>query len=105
MKKILLLLVAVMTAWAANAAHTVYFDNASTNYGNPYCYAWNGSANNSWPGVKMEPVTGTIYSYTTDETYVSVIFNNGKNKVHPRFRVMRLSCSANSRSLKYSSSL
>lgn len=45
----------------------------------PYCYMWIvGKINNgSWPGVKMTKVKDNIYSYTLDNDYVNIFFNNG----------------------------
>lgn len=45
----------------------------------PYCYMWiDGNTNNhAWPGVQMTKVKDNIYSYTLDNDYVNVIFNNG----------------------------
>lgn len=37
-----------------------------------------GNTNNhAWPGVQMTKVKDNIYSYTLDNDYVNVIFNNG----------------------------
>lgn len=62
---------------------TVYYDNSTSNWSEVYCYEWNSSntseKNNSWPGVKMTLVSGSIYSYTASKTFDKVIFSNGSN--------------------------
>lgn len=47
----------------------------------PYCYMWVDSKtdNHAWPGVQMTKVKDNIYSYTLDNDYVNVIFNNGSD--------------------------
>ena len=47
----------------------------------PYCYMWVDSKTNngSWPGVQMTKVKDNIYSYTLDNDYVNIIFNNGSD--------------------------
>ena len=47
----------------------------------PYCYMWiDGKTNNhAWPGVQMTKVKDNIYSYTLDNNYVNIIFNNGSD--------------------------
>lgn len=61
---------------SAATGDTVYCE---TDGFEPYCYMWiDGNNNNSkWPGVKMTKVKDNIYSYTLDNDYVNVIFNNG----------------------------
>lgn len=47
----------------------------------PYCYMWVDSKtnNHAWPGVQMTKVKDNIYSYTLDNDYVNIIFNNGSD--------------------------
>ena len=61
---------------SAATGDTVYCE---TDGFEPYCYMWiDGKTNNgSWPGVKMTKVKDNIYSYTLDNDYVNIIFNNG----------------------------
>lgn len=61
---------------SAATGDTVYCE---TDGFEPYCYMWIvGKTNNgSWPGVKMTKVKDNIYSYTLDNDYVNIIFNNG----------------------------
>lgn len=61
---------------SAATGDTVYCE---TDGFEPYCYMWiDGKTNNgSWPGVKMTKVKDNIYSYTLDNDYVKIIFNNG----------------------------
>ncbi len=61
------------------ASGTVYFENNS-NWGEVYCYMWNGGGeqkNAEWPGQKMTLVSGKVWSYTASTDYQNVIFNNG----------------------------
>lgn len=61
---------------SAATGDTVYCE---TDGFEPYCYMWiDGNTNNGkWPGVKMTKVKDNIYSYTLDNDYVKIIFNNG----------------------------
>ncbi|MGN0501427.1 MAG: starch-binding protein, partial [Ruminococcus sp.] len=63
---------------SAATGDTVYCE---TDGFEPYCYMWiDGKTNNgSWPGVKMTKVKDNIYSYTLDNDYVNIIFNNGSD--------------------------
>lgn len=62
----------------------VYFDNSSSNWNQPYCYAWNTSDGNNpissgWPGSKMKLWKDNIwYWICPDNEYPNkVIFNPG----------------------------
>ena len=71
------------------ATKTIYFVNAS-NWGDPKCYAWNGSNtsdNNGWAGVAINVETGhqkggkEIYKIELKDSYTMCIFsNNGSDK-------------------------
>ncbi|MFA5421874.1 MAG: InlB B-repeat-containing protein [Bacilli bacterium] len=37
-------------------------------------YAWEGAANNTWPGARMTNVSGDIYSYTLPSEYTNFVF-------------------------------
>ena len=63
---------------------TYYFEN-TYDWSAVYAYAYKGSSNNSWPGVKMQKV-GTNYGHDVygikfdyAGQYSTLIFNNGKN--------------------------
>ncbi|MCH5299241.1 MAG: starch-binding protein [Ruminococcus sp.] len=63
---------------------TYYFEN-TYDWSAVYVYAFKGSSNNSWPGVKMQKV-GTNYGHDVygikleyAGQYSTLIFNNGKN--------------------------
>ena len=59
---------------------TIYFVN-NKKWTKVQAYAWNSTANNTWPGVALT-ATGEkvadydVYSYTAPQGYVNVIFNN-----------------------------
>lgn len=63
---------------SAATGDTVYCE---TDGFEPYCYMWVDSktSNGSWPGVKMTKIKDNIYSYTLDNDYVNIIFNNGSD--------------------------
>ena len=63
---------------SAATGDTVYCE---TDGFEPYCYMWidGKTSNGSWPGVKMTKVKDNIYSYTLDNDYVNIIFNNGSD--------------------------
>ena len=75
-------------------AYTIYYDNSSTNWGAPYAYFWdyddgsNPTYHTAWPGVKMDRVSGSIYSVTIENPtttngvkYDKLIFsNNGSSQ-------------------------
>ncbi len=67
--------------------YTVYFINGG-NWAEVYVYAWNEGADGfTWPGeamTKVEDVTVNgfdVYSYTFEDEYASVIFNNNNNGI------------------------
>ena len=59
--------------------YTIYFDNNGTNWENVNAYYWTVDPIVAWPGVAMTKVEGhdDFYSYTTTQSYVNIIFNNG----------------------------
>lgn len=63
---------------SAATGDTVYCE---TDGFEPYCYMWidGKTSNDDWPGVKMTKVKDNIYSYTLDNDYVNIIFNNGSD--------------------------
>lgn len=81
MKKLLLTLVACVTALAANA-WKVYFTNPD-GWNPVYIWAWNGGTNytgGSWPGAEMtkDPATG-LYSYSENTIAATLLFNEKGN--------------------------
>ncbi len=63
---------------------TVYFNN-TLGWKQPYAYIWreNGSndeALSSWPGKPMTHISGSVYYYTFDSKYDSIIFNDGNSQ-------------------------
>ncbi len=78
----LVLSAVLMGTIAATAAtgDTVYV-RANNGWTNLYCYMWDDSIGNNatWPGVKMTKVEDDVYSYTLNNNYTKVIFNNGSN--------------------------
>ncbi len=63
---------------------TVYFNN-TLGWEQPYAYIWreNGSndeALSSWPGKPMTHISGSIYYYTFNSKYDSIIFNDGNSQ-------------------------
>ena len=82
MKKYLTLLVAIVSAFALNAATTVYFIN-SDGWTTVNAYVWGDGGNKAgWPGEAMtktaQQINGfDVYSYDVDETlYPNIIFTN-----------------------------
>ena len=83
---LVLVVCAVMGVTASNselaqtgASGSVYYKNNS-NWGEVYCYMWNGGGetkNAEWPGVKMTNVKDNIWKYETSQNFDNVIFNNG----------------------------
>ena len=55
---------------------TVYFDNTSTHWVNPYIHYWGGDES-KWPGVKMNRHNGNIWSYTVPAGTTGCLFNAG----------------------------
>ena len=81
MKKLLLTLVACVTALAANA-WTVYFTNPE-GWAQPYVWAWHqpNNANDTggnWPGAPMEK-DGNLWKYTGTGNPSQLLFNIGSN--------------------------
>jgi len=73
-----MLLVGILPINVLALGRTVYFDNTAQ-WSNVYIYYWS-SANAgmiSWPGEKMQPVEGDLYSFTLPDGVTMVIFNNG----------------------------
>lgn len=66
---------------SAKSSDTVYV-NLDNGWSEVYCYMWSDGTtgeNAAWPGVPMTYVGGKVYSYTLDNDYKNVIFNNGNN--------------------------
>ena len=60
---------------------TVYFNN-TLGWKQPYAYIWRENDNNdeelsAWPGKPMTHISGSIYYYTFNSKYDSIIFNDG----------------------------
>lgn len=60
---------------------TVYFNN-TLGWKQPYAYIWRENGNNdeelsAWPGKPMTHISGSIYYYTFNSKYDSIIFNDG----------------------------
>ncbi len=60
---------------------TVYFNN-TLGWEQPYAYIWRENGNNdeplsAWPGKPMTHISGSIYYYTFNSKYDSIIFNDG----------------------------
>lgn len=87
MKKFYLMMLAMLTAIAANAT-TVYFENTD-NWSTVNAYAWNPE-NADWPGLKVTTTvtvtvqgsseTKTLYAYELPGAQTNIIFNNGNNQ-------------------------
>lgn len=63
---------------------TVYFNN-TLGWKQPYAYIWreNGNADeplSAWPGKPMTHISGSIYYYTFNSKYDSIIFNDGNSQ-------------------------
>ncbi|MBQ7965803.1 MAG: starch-binding protein [Ruminococcus sp.] len=63
---------------------TVYFNN-TLGWKQPYAYIWreNGNADeplSAWPGKPMTHISGSIYYYTFNAKYDSIIFNDGNQQ-------------------------
>ncbi|MBR2715555.1 MAG: starch-binding protein, partial [Ruminococcus sp.] len=63
---------------------TVYFNN-TLGWKQPYAYIWRENGNNdealsAWPGKPMTHISGSIYYYTFNSKYDSIIFNDGNSE-------------------------
>lgn len=59
----------------------VYVDAAATGLsGTPNAYLWDCTSGNTWPGVPMTLVEGTIYSIEVYSDAQNIIFNDGSNQ-------------------------
>lgn len=72
--------VGVVSASAATG-DTVYV-RVNNGWSKVNCYMWTDGlgSNASWPGKAMTKVEDGVYSYTLDNDYTSVIFNNGSDQ-------------------------
>ncbi len=62
---------------------TVYFNN-TLGWEQPYAYIWRENGNSdealsAWPGKPMTHISGSIYYYTFNAKYDSIIFNDGNS--------------------------
>lgn len=58
--------------------YRVYYNNTN-NWATPYCYAWNATGNNTWPGSAMTKDDTTGYWYADfDFEPTNVIFSNNR---------------------------
>lgn len=74
---IILSCVITPTVNAADNEKIVYLKN-STNWEQVYCYMWdNKGTNANWPGELMKNEKGDIWSYSINNNYTNIIFNNG----------------------------
>lgn len=67
----------------AEGQTTVYFNN-TLGWEQPYAYIWqeNGDSDvalSAWPGKPMTHISGSIYYYTFNSKYDSIIFNDGNS--------------------------
>ncbi len=63
---------------------TVYFNN-TLGWEQPHAYIWRENGNSdealsAWPGKPMTHISGSIYYYTFNSKYDSIIFNDGNNQ-------------------------
>ena len=76
---------------ALSAPNRVFFDNASTNWAQPYVYNWKDANTNAgaWPGKKMTYIDGSsLYYYdVTDPSFKYLIFNNNSGSQTPDLTV------------------
>ena len=62
---------------------TVYFDNRETKWSKVYAHVWGGTGIGDlagWPGTEMTDLGNGAWSFTFDEKYTQVIFNNGSDQ-------------------------
>lgn len=63
---------------------TVYFNN-TLGWEQPHAYIWRENGNNdeslsAWPGKPMTHISGSVYYYTFNSKYDSIIFNDGNSE-------------------------
>ena len=58
---------------------TVYFDNASAGWSQPYVHYWGGESSSSWPGKAMTLHSGNIWKATVAAGTTELVFNVGSN--------------------------
>lgn len=61
---------------------TVYFDNTTKNFAEPYIYYWHSSTNSgdiAWPGVTMTKFKDNVYKATFPSDNDKCIFSDNKN--------------------------
>ncbi len=63
---------------------TVYFNN-TLGWEHPYAYIWRENGDNdeplsAWPGKPMTHISGSVYYYTFNAKYDSIIFNDGNSQ-------------------------
>lgn len=63
---------------------TVYFNN-TLGWEHPYAYIWRENGDNdeplsAWPGKPMTHISGSVYYYTFNAKYDSIIFNDGNSE-------------------------
>ncbi len=59
--------------------YTIYYDNSSSNFSNPYIYYWRSATDtgeDTWPGIAMTKYKGNVYKATIPTSHDRCIFSD-----------------------------